>query len=140
MEKSKKKENQQNKIFEYFNFFIFFFLSFLTLAKKVFKKEIIKRFSSGYTPSIDYLIYETKRGLYACPTYYKLINADVNGAINIIRKIEPRAFVRVPINDLVIAPKTMRLEYSKKGYSKGKSGLHTAGRPIYHKSKHSPQV
>jgi transposase len=58
-----------------------------------------------------------KRGLYVCKHCKdpKAINADVNGAVSIVKKAEPQAFDNVPQSWLLLAPKTTYLRsWSKK--------------------------
>ena len=80
-------------------------------------------------------------GIYGCSTHHKLINSDVNGAINIVKKVERRAFQRIPINTLLLPPKTVRLSYNKSGYSRHKPSFHKKGTLRYsHFTNCSPQV
>ncbi len=65
-----------------------------------------------------------KTGIYGCSTYHKLINSDVNGAINIVKKVEPNAFQGIPINTLLLPPITIKMPYSKSGYSRHKPSFH----------------
>ena len=66
-------------------------------------------------------------GIYGCSKYHKLINSDINGAINIVKKVERRAFQRIDINTLLLPPIEVNVPYSKSGYSRHKPSFHKKG-------------
>ncbi len=80
-------------------------------------------------------------GIYGCSKHHKLINSDINGAINIVKKIERRAFQGIPIDTLLLPPKEVRVSYSKSGYSRHKPSFHKKGTLKYNYfTKCSPRV
>ena len=52
--------------------------------------------------------YRVKRGLYRCKRCGMKLNADINGAINILRKVAPKSLSQWSSSD-IISPKRLKL-------------------------------